>query len=116
MPNELENEFAAKIEAWRAERGLRDDDPVLLCVQLFRLHQQHWDEIRRQDIPRLDDLRDDIESLTESSATLHREAAAMVEALQRGTAKGKDGISPAIAIWSAILIGIASFLLGRAFA
>ena len=24
MPNDLENEFAAKIEAWRTERGLRD--------------------------------------------------------------------------------------------
>jgi len=46
-------DFAKAIESWRHKHQLRDDDPVVLCLELFRIHQDHWDNIRRQEFPSL---------------------------------------------------------------
>jgi hypothetical protein len=39
--NHRPNDFARAIERWRRQRGLREDEPLLLCLEMFRLHQDH---------------------------------------------------------------------------
>jgi hypothetical protein len=40
---------------------LREDDAVmLLLVELFRIHQQHWDDLRRREMPSFEQFRTDI--------------------------------------------------------
>ena len=40
---------------------------MLLLVDLFRIHQRHWDQLRKRELPSLDLVRADIAKLTEST-------------------------------------------------
>ena len=60
-PNDnLSEDFAKAMEAWRRKYQLREDDPLLLCLELFRIHQDHWDDIRRKDVPSFAKFRDSL--------------------------------------------------------
>ncbi|HEX3719006.1 MAG TPA: hypothetical protein VH595_13640 [Verrucomicrobiae bacterium] len=48
---DFDEEFAKAVAEWRDKHRLREDDAVILLVELFRIHQRHWDEIRRREIP-----------------------------------------------------------------
>ena len=41
-------EFEQAIEKWRGQYKIREDNTVLLLLELFRIHQDHWDAIRQQ--------------------------------------------------------------------
>ena len=51
QPPDFDEEFTKAVAEWRDKHRLREDDAVILLVELFRIHQQHWDELRRREIP-----------------------------------------------------------------
>ena len=65
----FEDEFEQAVADWRSRYRLAEDDAVLLLVELFRLHQRHWDEIRRRELPSFEQFRSDIAKLTPTSRT-----------------------------------------------
>ena len=77
------DDFAVDIERWRCQRGLREDEPLLLCLELFRLHQDHWDAIRRQELPSFTEFRDSLAQLDRQTQAVVRHVNALVEELRR---------------------------------
>lgn len=62
------------IEKWKAQHKLKDDDTVFLLLDLFRIHQSHWDELRDRQMPSLDGFKADIASLTQTTNILKKRA------------------------------------------
>src|SRR5436190_16068402 len=79
---DFDEDFEQAIAEWRELRGLREDDAVLLMIELFRIHQQHWDEIRRREVPSFEQLRSDITKLGEASRSFQEKASALTEVLR----------------------------------
>ena len=106
--------FDEAIEAWRQRHRIRDDDVILLCVELFRIHQEHWDGIRRKDFPPFQEFRDTILKLTETAAQLQRQSSPLLEELRRHQA-GREFAPPTItAIVLAVALAlIAGLLVGK---
>src|SRR5947207_9288683 len=48
---DFDEELMQTVVARRERHRLREDEAVLLLVELFRIHQSHWDEIRRRELP-----------------------------------------------------------------
>jgi hypothetical protein len=65
---DFDEEFLQTLEQWREKNKIRDDDAVYLLVELFRIHQNHWDELRRRQMPSLDQFRADASAVTESAS------------------------------------------------
>src|SRR2546430_7029072 len=76
---DFDEEFMQSIVAWRERHRLREDEAVLLLVALFRIHQSHWDEIRRRELPSFEEFRADIAKLTEAARTFQQQITAVVE-------------------------------------
>src|SRR5881396_3417477 len=83
MPNNeqpnFDEEFDEAIAEWRDLHRLREDDAVLLLVELFRIHQRHWDEVRRREIPSFEQFRADIVKMAEAARTFHGQSTALLE-------------------------------------
>ena len=94
---------------WRDKHRLREDDAVMLLVELFRIHQRHWDEVRRREIPSFEQFRADIAKLARGGADI----SGTVSRLAGTAAKPATG-SPAARITraAAIFAALAS-LAGR---
>ena len=60
----FDDEFEEAVAHWRSRHRLAEDDAVLLLVELFRLHQRHWDEIRRRELPSFEQFQSDIAKFT----------------------------------------------------
>src|SRR5580765_3988510 len=91
---DFDEEFMQSIVAWRERHRLREDDAVMLLVELFRIHQRHWDEIRRREIPSFELFRADIAKLAEAARTFQGQSAALLETLRtRTTAHGVPRIT-----------------------
>ena len=54
----------------------------MLLVELFRIHQRHWDEIRRREIPSFEQFRADIGKLVEAARTFEGQATALLEVVR----------------------------------
>ena len=107
-------EFHAAIDAWRKQHRLREDDAVFLCLELFRIHQGHWDRLRRKELPSVQDLRDSLIKLGETVTLLQRQGSTLLEALHQHKG-GQAWIPPTV---TAILMAIgaalgAGILIGR---
>jgi hypothetical protein len=86
MPETNDNfseDFAKAIEAWRRKHQLREDDPVVLCLELFRIHQDHWDSIRRKEFPSFSEFRDSFIQLQQQTNAIQRHEAVLLEELRR---------------------------------
>src|SRR6267378_4171090 len=81
QPN-FDEEFDEAIAEWRDEHRLQEGDAVLLLVELFRIHQRHWDEIRRRELPSFERFRSDITKLGEASQEFQRQTAALIGVLR----------------------------------
>src|SRR6059036_1054482 len=79
---DFDEEFMQSIVAWRERHRLREDEAVLLLVELFRIHQRHWDEIRRRELPSFEQFRADIAKLTEAAKTFQQQITAVLEVLR----------------------------------
>ena len=79
-PN-FDEEFLQTLNEWREKNKIRDDDAVYLLVELFRIHQKHWDELRRRQMPSLDQFRSDVTAVTESAKSFREKLEDLIEAL-----------------------------------
>ena len=118
MPNteqpDFDEEFAKAVAEWRDQHRLREDDAVLLLVELFRIHQRHWDEIRRREIPSFEQFRTDITKLVGAAQTFQQESAALLELLRsQPPAHLAARITRAAAIFAALAALLAGYLIGK---
>ena len=101
-PPDFDEDFLQAIAKWKAQHKIKDDDPIILLLELFRIHQNHWDEIRQRQMPSLDDFKADIAALTEATAILKERAAKEIRAVELPTA-----------IIAAFTAAIAGYLIGK---
>ncbi len=119
MPNneqpDFDEEFDQAVAEWRAKHRLREDDAVMLLVELFRIHQRHWDEVRRREIPSFEQFRADITRLGEAARLFQGQATALLEVLRsQPPAHRAARITRGAAIFAAIASLLAGYLIGRA--
>ena len=82
QPPDFDEEFTKAVAEWRDKHRLREDDAVTLLVELFRIHQRHWDELRRREIPAFAEFRADIGKLADAARTFQVQSAALLEAIR----------------------------------
>lgn len=81
-PNSLDR-FQQAIAEWRQKHQLREDEPLLLCLELFSIHQQQWDAIRREELPSFAEFRDSLLQLSKETSAFQRQSADLMEELRR---------------------------------
>jgi hypothetical protein len=118
MPNieqpDFDEEFDKAVTEWRERHRLREDDAVLLLVELFRIHQQHWDELRRRELPAFGEFRADIGKLADAARTFQGQAAALLDLLRRQPPTSSTVRITRTAAFIATLASLlAGYLIGR---
>jgi hypothetical protein len=112
---DFDEEFDKALAEWRDKHRLREDDAVILLVELFRIHQRHWDELRRREIPSFGEFRADITKLADTARTFHGQTAALLEMLRNQPPAFRTArITRVAAILAAIASLLAGYLIGRA--
>ena len=112
---DFDEEFEQAVTEWRQRHRLREDDAVLLMVELFRIHQRHWDEIRRREMPSFEQFRSDITKLVESARSFQDKASALTEVLRAQPRTHRMiRVTRTAAIFAALASLFAGYLLGRA--
>jgi hypothetical protein len=113
---DFDDQFGEAIAEWRHRHQLREDDAVVLLLELFRIHQQHWDELRRREMPSFDELRDDIAHLSEAAQTFQQESRKLLEKLPRAIPRHRPlTVTWVAALFAAIATGLGGSLLGKGF-
>src|SRR5271163_215397 len=87
---DFDEDFTKAVAEWRDKHRLREDDAVMLLVELFRIHQRHWDELRRREIPSFEQFRADIAKLVGAAQTFQQQSAALREVLGRQPPPHRD--------------------------
>jgi len=112
---DFDEDFTKAVAEWRDKHRLREDDAVMLLVELFRIHKQHWDELRRREIPSFDQFRADIAKLVGAAQTFQQQTAALLELLRsQPPAHRAERITRAAAIFATLAALLAGYLIGRA--
>jgi hypothetical protein len=101
-PSNFDDDFEQALDQWKEQHKVTDDDPLLLLLDLFRIHQSHWDAIRHRQMPSLDKFKADIAALTEATNILKQRARKEIRAVDLPTA-----------LAAALAALIAGFLLGK---
>ena len=113
-PSDYDEEFTKAVAEWRDRHRLREDDVVIFLVELFRIHQRHWDELRRREMPAFGEFRTGIGKLTEAARTFQTESAALLEAMRNQPAGEKlVRITRTAAIFAALACLLAGYLIGK---
>jgi len=111
----FDDEFEEAVAEWRSRHRLAEDDAVLLLVDLFRLHQRHWDEIRRRELPSFEQFRSDIARLSEAARIFRTDSAALLETLRSQRRNGPPTrVSLSVATAAVILALLAGLFIGKA--
>ena len=114
-PEDFDEEFTKAVAEWRDKHRLREDDAVTFLVELFRIHQQHWDALRRREIPAFGEFRADIGKLAESAKILQIQSSALLEAIRNHPAgKHTVRITRPAAIFAALACLLGGYLIGKA--
>jgi hypothetical protein len=109
-----EAEYTAAVEAWREKHHLREDDAVLLLIDLFRVHQKHWDELRRRRPPGCEDLHLGIAQITALVASFQKQATKLVHQLtELKTRQEPSGVNFKIAALSVMIATLGGYFIGR---
>jgi hypothetical protein len=112
---DFEDAFDASIAEWRNKHRLQEDDAVMLLIELFRIHQQHWDEIRHRELPSFAEFRTDIAKISEGARTFHVQSTALLDTIRKSSVGGASGgVNPNTAILAALACLFAGYLIGRA--
>ncbi|MCW5560255.1 MAG: hypothetical protein KIT22_20750 [Verrucomicrobiae bacterium] len=112
---DFDEEFERAVAAWRERHRLREDDAVLLLVELFRIHQQHWDALRRRDSPSWEQLRRDFARFDEALRRTQDGCASLNERLPRLVGHLDPPRVTRTAAWLAAVAGsLAGYLVGKA--
>ena len=117
MSNENDsNSFDAAVAAWREKHHLREDEAILLCIELFRIHQEHWDKDRHGTAPLSDQLHAEIVKLRESFGPVQGLINSLLEDVRsRGPIGQEYGIALSVQIIIFLAAIAAGFCLGKAF-
>lgn len=114
QPN-FDEQFEDAIAEWRRRHQLREDDAIFLLVELFRIHQQHWDELRRRELPSFDEIRNDIAKLDKVARTFQEQSTKLLEKLPRAIPQRQPlRVTWAAALFAALAAGFGGYLIGRA--
>jgi hypothetical protein len=62
---DFDEELLQEAQKWREKFKIQDDDVILPLLDLFRIHQNHWDELRRRQMPSLQQFRGEAAAVTE---------------------------------------------------
>ena len=118
MPNiepDFDDDFERAVADWRERYRLREDDAVLLLVELFRIHQRHWDDLRRRELPSFELVRADIAKLAETTRTFQAQSATLLDALKKlPSTHLAVRITRTAAFFAALASLLAGYLIGRA--
>jgi len=115
MPPDFDEDFQQAVAQWREQYKLREDDAALMLIELFRIHQRHWDEFRRREMPSFNQFRSDIASLVESAKQFQQQAAALMDALKGlPQSRGSASVTFGTAVSTAFAFLLAGYLIGRA--
>jgi len=101
-PSNFDEDFLQALAKWKEQHKIKDDDTILLLMDLFRIHQSHWDEIRHRQMPSLEEFKADIAILAESTETLKKRTKKEIQAVELPTA-----------IMAVIASGLAGYLIGK---
>ena len=112
-PPDFDEDFLLAIKNWREKYKIQEGDTTLLLLELFRIHQDHWDELRRRQMPSLDHFRQDIASTVEAAKSLKEQTARVLKALNIHPAAVKT-IPLATAIFAALAAMLAGIFIGKA--
>jgi len=105
---DFDEEFLQTLSQWREKHKIRDDDAVYLLVEMFRIHQKHWEELRQRQMPSLDQFRSDITAVTESARAFKEKSAELIELFETSPAASPIKtipLSAAISATAAALLG-----------
>jgi hypothetical protein len=112
--NDFDDDFMRALVVWREQHHLREDDAVLLLMDLFRIHQSHWDEVRRREMPSFEQFRADIAKLAEAARTFQQETSALLEVLRnQPPARSTVRITRSAAFFAALATLLGGYLIGR---
>ena len=112
-PPDFDEDFLLAIKNWREKYKIQEGDTTLLLLELFRIHQDHWDELRRRQMPSLDQFLQDIASTVEASKSLKEQTARVLKALNVHPAAVKT-IPLGTAIFAALAAMLAGIFIGKA--
>jgi len=107
-------DFVKAIDAWRRKHQLPEDDPVILCLELFRIHQDHWDSIRRKEFPSFSEFRDSFIQLQQQTNAIQRHESVLLEELRRYP-KPSRFMAPTVTglLLTAIFATVTGLLIGK---
>ena len=112
---DFDEEFAKAVAEWRDKHRLREDDAVMLLVELFRIHQRHWDEVRRRECPSFEQFRADITKLAEAARSFQGQTATLLDVLRKLPSTHLAArITRTAAFFAALASLLAGYLIGRA--
>lgn len=80
---DFDEEFLQTLKEWREKHKIPDDDAVHLLVEMFRIHQKHWDAIRQRQMPSLDQFRSNVTAATEAAQAVREQVTALIETLEK---------------------------------
>ena len=98
-PPDFDEDFLQAITQWREKNKIKDDDSILMLLELFKIHQNHWDEMRRRQMPSLDQFRKDMVLLTDAA---------------RFFKENTRAVDVATAFFAALAAFFGGFLIGKA--
>jgi len=114
-PSDYDEEFTQAVARFREQHKLSEDDAVFLLVELFRIHQQHWDNLRRREMPSFEQFRTDIGALTEAAATFRQLGSNLIDTFKKqASTQNRDGVNLAAAIFAVLAALIGGYLIGKA--
>src|SRR5688572_32881922 len=76
-------DFRKAVAEWRKRHAIRDDDVILLCLELFQIHQKHWDELRHRDLPSFNEFRETLIRLNAIASAVQKDSMTLLEELRR---------------------------------
>jgi hypothetical protein len=114
-PPDFDEEFTQAVAKWREDHRIREDDATMLFIELFRIHQNHWDALRSREMPSFNQFRSDIALLTQATKTFQQDTATLIGLLKNQPAThNMVKITRAAAFFAAIACLLAGYLIGRA--
>ena len=115
QPPDFDEEFIKAVAEWREKHHLKEDEAVLLLVELFRIHQQHWDALRRREMPAFGEFRADIAKLADAARAFQVQSSALLEAIRKHRTGGRAvSITRTAAFFAALACLLGGYLIGRA--
>jgi hypothetical protein len=111
-PPDFDEEFIQAVAKWRDDHKIREDDATMLFIELFRIHQNHWDALRSREMPSFNQFRSDIALLTQATKTFQQDTATLIELLKsQSLTRNVAKVTRAAAFFAALACLMAGYLI-----